>query len=101
MSSQLYFELLSLFCSIICHRSKYKLNCSIRSMSDSQLRNNHCGCHALFSFIFLDSKCIPYVFLLYYPVYSFVQSSLQKKRLSMYNMSQNNTKVHITEYLRN
>ena len=35
------------------------------------------------SFIYLDSKCIPYVFLLYYPVYSFVgfnKSSLQKKR---------------------
>ena len=72
MSSQLYFVLLSLSCSIICHRCKYKLNCSIRSMSNSQLFNNHHGSHALFSFISLDSKCIPYVFLLYYPVYSFV-----------------------------
>ena len=83
MSSQLYLVLLSLSCSIICHRSKYKLNCSIRSMSNSQLFNNHHGSHALFSFISLDSKCIPYVFLLYYPVYSFVdfnQSSLQKKK---------------------
>ena len=82
MSSQLYFVLLSLSCSIICHRSKYKLNCSIRSMSNSQLFNNHHGSHALFSFISLDSKCIPYVFLLYYPVYSFVdfnKSSLKKK----------------------
>ena len=84
MSSQLYLVLLSLSCSIICHRSKYKLNCSIRSMSNSQLFNNHHGSHALFSFITLDSKCIPYVFLLYYPVYSFVdfnKSSLQKKTL--------------------
>ena len=72
MSSQLYFVLLSLFCSIICHRSKYKLNFSIRSMSNSQLLNNHHGSHALFSFISLDSKCIPYVFNLYHPVYSFV-----------------------------
>ena len=66
--------------------SKYKLTFSIRSMSDSQLHNNHYGSHALFSFIFLDSKCIPYVFLLYYPVYSFVdfnKSSLQKKIQSM------------------
>ena len=85
MSSQLYFELLSLSCSIICHRSKYKLNLSIRSMSDSQLLNNHYGSHALFSFIFLDSKYIPCVFLLYYPVYSFVdfhKSSLQKKKIN-------------------
>ena len=83
MSSQLYLVLLSLSCSIICHRSKYKLNCSIRSMSNSQLFNNHHGSHALFSFISLDSKCIPYVFLLYYPVYSFVdfnKSSLQNKK---------------------
>ena len=82
MSSQLYLVLLSLSCSIICHRSKYKLNFSIRSMSNSQLFNNHHGSHALFSFISLDSTCIPYVFLLYYPVYSFVdfnKSSLQKK----------------------
>ena len=60
-----------------------KLNCSIRSMSNSQLFNNHHGSHALFSFISLDSKCIPYVFILYYPVYSFVdfnKSSLQKKK---------------------
>ena len=53
MSSQLYLVLLSLSCSIICHRSKYKLNCSIRSMSNSQLFNNHHGSHALFSFIIL------------------------------------------------
>ena len=69
MSSQLYFVLLSLSCSIICHRSEYKLNFSIRSMSNSQLFKNHHGSHALFSFISLDSKCIPYVFNLYYPVY--------------------------------
>ena len=84
MSSQLYFVLLSLSCSIICHRSKYKLNFSIRSMSYSQLLKNHHGSHALFSFISLDSKCIPYVFNLYYPVYSFVdfnKSSLQKKNI--------------------
>ena len=84
MSSQLYFVLLYLSCSIICHRSKYKLNFSIRSMSNSQLFNNHHGSHALFSFISLNSKCIPYVFLLYYPVYSFVdfnKSSLQKKAM--------------------
>ena len=81
MSSQLYFVLLSLSCSIICHRSKYKLNFSIRSMSNSQLFNNHNRSHALFSFISLDYKCIPYVFLLYCPVYSFVdfnKSSLKK-----------------------
>ena len=84
MSSQLNFVLLSLSCSIICHRSKYKLNCSIRSMSNSQLLNNHHDSYAPFSFISLDSKCIPYVFnLYYYPVYSFVdfnESSLQKNK---------------------
>ena len=81
MSSQLYFVLLSLSSSIICHRSKYKLNCSFRLMSNSQLFNNHHGSHALLSFISLDSKCIPYVFLLYYTVYYFVdfnKSSLKK-----------------------
>ena len=82
MSSQLYFVLLSLSCSIICRRSKYKLNCSIRSMSNSQLFNHHYGSHVLFSFISLDFKCIRYAFLLYYPVYRFVdfnKYSLKKK----------------------
>ena len=56
-------------------------------MSNSQLVNNHYGSHALFSFISLDSKCIPYIFLLLSsPVYSFVdfnQSSLKKKYVSL------------------
>ena len=55
MSSQLYLVLLSLSCSIICHRSKYKLNCSIRSMSNSQLFNNHHGSHALLYIVLLIS----------------------------------------------
>ena len=33
----LFSELISLSCSIILNRSKYKLNFSIRSMSDSQI----------------------------------------------------------------
>ena len=89
MSSQLYFVILCLSCSIICHRSKYKLNFSIRSMSNSQLFNNHHGSHALFSFISLDSKCIPYVFLLYYPVYNFFdfnKSSLKNIYIYIYRI---------------